>query len=1046
MLNSEKGAFIDRNMAPVDSSPASNLTEFVANSMAGFDLVCSLKSNDLIPVHKYKSSRTGLTVVIAEVDGPVVNGYFCLATEAYDDDGLPHTLEHLIFLGSENYPYKGVLDLLANRCLASGTNAWTDTDHTCYTMTTAGSEGFLSLMPIFLEHILYPTLTDSGFITEVHHVTGEGEDAGVVYCEMQGRENSGESLTHLALTRAIYPGRCGYKSETAGIMKNLRESTNNEKVRNYHKEFYRPENLTVIVTGQVKHADLFKALQPLEQKIMSKGNRGPYVRPWQSPVPPLTECVDLDVLYPCDDEDNGLINVGWRGPSAVTELYDMTGCSMLLKYLTDSSVSPLQKEFVEIDDPYASRVGYSLAENSESMLYLIFENVPKSKIPLVKDHLVHVLYDIANKGDGIDMRRMHTVIHRHILETLSHLENSPHDSVAFMVIGDVLYGRTKEDLDNRLNQIKDLKKLGEEPASYWIKLLNNYLIHAPMVVVRGFPSQEKQVEMGVSERTRVEQQIAELGEEGLRIKKQELQEAMLVNERPIPDEMLTSVPIPSTDSINFHHIKSYTSDTAEQHPKLNVNNLPLFTYLDHVNTNFVYLFVIMDTSPVSQELRPYIPLFLEAILECPVMRNDGLFIPYEQVVAELEEDTIATSTRIGFDNPARFSCGVYSQSANLMLQIEPAKYSRGIQWIRELLYETELTPERLRIIAAKMVNDVAQVKRKGNKVVGDLMKGLIYRKDSNHFASSMLRQHKFLTQMMDSLNDSKAQAKVLEEIESVRKTLTTPQNMVLYMAANVDKLAAHVPNVYEPWEVLLPKQYTSCKSKLNVTHDWQLMVPQADEPTNSCVTGLGCIESAFFCQCSPCLKDFQSSNLAPLLVFLQYLTQLEGPMWRQIRGQGLSYGYNIFPRPNEGLLYLTFYRATNIVAAYKEARAIVENQLIGEKWEQALFESAKSSLIFEIIEREKSVGDMVAQSLLSYFKNVPHDYNRRMVQHISAVTIEDMNRIGRLYIRQLFDPKDCKTTIVCHPSKATEIAASFEELNHNLKVYNSLEESFLNVW
>lgn len=47
-----------------------------------------------------------------------------LATEAHDDDGLPHTLEHLIFLGSELYPYKGVLDLLANRCLASGTNAW----------------------------------------------------------------------------------------------------------------------------------------------------------------------------------------------------------------------------------------------------------------------------------------------------------------------------------------------------------------------------------------------------------------------------------------------------------------------------------------------------------------------------------------------------------------------------------------------------------------------------------------------------------------------------------------------------------------------------------------------------------------------------------------------------------------------------------------------------------------------------------------------------------------------------------------------------------
>lgn len=183
-------------------------------------------------------------------------------------------------------------------------------------------------------------------------------------------------------------------------------------------------------------------------------------------------------------------------------------------------------------------------------------------------------------------------------------------------------------------------------------------------------------------------------------------------------------------------------------------------------------------------------------------------------------------------------------------------------------------------------------------------------------------------------------------------------------------------------------------------------------------------------------------------------------MWRQIRGQGLSYGYNIYPRPNEGLLYLTFYRSTNIVAAYKEAKSIVvidypsnnhynsklvpypsvrkqkclyyqfffqENHLPGDKWEQALFESAKSSLIFEIIEREKSVGDMVSQSLLSYFKNVSHDYNRRMVQYISAVTVQDMSRVGPKYVKQLFDPKNCKTTIVCHPSKANEIAEGFSK-------------------
>lgn len=32
--------------------------------------------------------------------------YLFEATEAHDDDGLPHTLEHLVFMGSEDYPYK----------------------------------------------------------------------------------------------------------------------------------------------------------------------------------------------------------------------------------------------------------------------------------------------------------------------------------------------------------------------------------------------------------------------------------------------------------------------------------------------------------------------------------------------------------------------------------------------------------------------------------------------------------------------------------------------------------------------------------------------------------------------------------------------------------------------------------------------------------------------------------------------------------------------------------------------------------------------------
>ena len=64
-----------------------------------WELQSRLNISGVLPVYKYKSRRTGLTVVLAQSDSPIVNGYFCLATEVWTEEGLPHTLEHLIFLG-----------------------------------------------------------------------------------------------------------------------------------------------------------------------------------------------------------------------------------------------------------------------------------------------------------------------------------------------------------------------------------------------------------------------------------------------------------------------------------------------------------------------------------------------------------------------------------------------------------------------------------------------------------------------------------------------------------------------------------------------------------------------------------------------------------------------------------------------------------------------------------------------------------------------------------------------------------------------------------
>lgn len=124
-------------------------------------------------------------------------------------------------------------------------------------------------------------------------------------------------------------------------------------------------------------------------------------------------------------------------------------------------------------------------------------------------------------------------------------------------------------------------------------------------------------------------------------------------------------------------------------------------------------------------------------------------------------------------------------------------------------------------------------------------------------------------------------------------------------------------------------------------------------------------------------------------------------------------------------MYLVFSRATNVFGAYKESKDLVEQQLKQKNWDATLLESAKSSLIYEIIGDEKNIGNVVSLSLASYFQGVDYQFNRRLLGLIEKVTVDDLNRMGEKYMSALFDPVKARAAIVTDSAKAEEIAEDF---------------------
>ncbi|KAF4308857.1 Peptidase M16 [Botryosphaeria dothidea] len=979
---------------------------------------------------QYESTRTGMRVVVVDRKGPKVNGYFALATEIHDDSGAPHTLEHLCFMGSRSYKYKGVLDRLATRAY-SNTNAWTATDHTAYTLDTAGWDGFAQILPVYLEHVLLPTLTDEGCYTEVHHVDGTGNDAGVVYSEMQGVQNTQGELMELQARRLLYPEGNGFRYETGGMMEQLRVLTA-DRIREFHKDMYQPKNLCLVITGEVDHEDLLAILDKFEESILDvmPPLDAPFKRPWveSEPTPPLSKTIIDTVEFPEDDESTGEILIGFFGPKC-NDILNGTAMDVLLTYLAESSVSLLENVIVE-KEQIASAVYYSTDSRPDTVVWFTLSAVATEKLSDVEKRFFEILKEAASKP--FDMAYMADCIDRLKKQVMLTTENSL-DKFADAIIQDHLFGeRDGSTLYEALHSLRVFEDIKKWTDKQWREFLSQWLAEAHHVSILGVPSRKLSKKLKGDEKARVKAQQERLGEEGLKKLAQKLEEAKAENDKPVPPEILESFKVPGVESIHFIPTTTARSGLArkigeldndiQKHVDKDKSEIPLFMHFESIPTNFVHLSCVLCTGSVPLQLKPLLTLYINNFFTTPIMR-DGKRIEFEQVVTELEKDTVTYSIESG----SRIG---NSELLRVRLSVEREKYETAIKWLKDILFNSVFDVERLKATLAKMLADIPDEKRSGHDMAYAVDSMIHYAPNSSSRTQNTLVKALYLKRINKLL--AKDPDAVISRLEELRKSLLRFSNMRALVVTDVSRLA----NPVSAWKTFVADlDTTQALAPLDSRKD--ALSDAARNPGKlSYIIPMSTIDSSYALFTARGPDSYQHPSLPALMVALSYLEAVEGPLWVAVRGTGLAYGTSFARGTDTGLLGYRVYRSPDAFKAYSTSRGVIEDFISGARpFEKHALEGAISTIVEGFADEQPT---MVSAATLGFvnqvIKGIPKDWNKGMLEKVRAVSVDEIKAVLKELLLPVFLPGKANVVVTCATIMEEDLKKNLESVGFKPEV------------
>jgi len=273
----------------------------------------------------------GLTVLAIPFDSPGIIAYYTIVRTGARNEvekglsGFAHFFEHMMFRGTDAYPQEKYNDVL--KSLGADSNAYTSEDWTCYHMTIPAT-ALATAVEIEADRFQNLKYDEPSFQKEARAVLGEyNKSASSPFQKLN------ETMQNTAYTAHTY------KHTTIGFLADIKDMPNQyaySKV--FFDRWYRPENCTIIVAGDVKN----DALASLVKQYYGGWKRGK-AQVEIPGEPPQTEPKSARLTWPLPTLPT--LHLGYHIPAADPRNTDTPALSAL-EQAVFGETSPLYQELV----------------------------------------------------------------------------------------------------------------------------------------------------------------------------------------------------------------------------------------------------------------------------------------------------------------------------------------------------------------------------------------------------------------------------------------------------------------------------------------------------------------------------------------------------------------------------------------------------------------------------------------------------------------------------------------------------------------------------